>query len=175
LILTAQGAGALLGGTALLRFAPQRPLLIATLVGLIPVIPTFLMAIPAPLGLIATAGLLAGVGNMVFNTLWETTLQQHIPEAARSRVSSYDWFGSLALQTLGFALIGPLATVLGESSALYLCGAVELVAVGSLLAIRDIRTLRPSPIRVAQPAGARGAAPEAHISPVRDHEEHRSG
>jgi hypothetical protein len=126
----------------LLRLRPQRPLLVATLIGLSPTVPTFLMAIPAPLAPIALAGLIAGVGNMVFNTLWETTLQQHIPEAARSRVSSYDWFGSLALQTLGFALIGPLATAVGDSTALWLCGAVELVAVGSLLAVRDIRTLR---------------------------------
>lgn len=143
LILAAEGAGALLGGAALLRLAPRRPLLVATLVGLVPVVPTFLMAIPAPLVWIALAGLMAGVGNMVFNTLWETTLQQHIPEAARSRVSSYDWFGSLALQTLGFALIGPLASAVGASSALYICGGLELLAVASLLGVRDIRRLRP--------------------------------
>jgi MFS family permease len=143
-ILAAQGVGALVGGSALLRLRPRRPLLVATLIGLLPVLPTFLMAIPAPVALIALAGLAAGVGNMVFNTLWETTLQQHVPEAARSRVSSYDWFGSLALQTVGFALIGPLAAGIGDSSALWLCGAIELAAVASLLAIRDIRTLGPA-------------------------------
>jgi hypothetical protein len=94
---------------------------------------------------IAIGALLAGMGSMVFNTLWETTLQQHVPEEARSRVSSYDWFGSLALQTLGFALIGPLAGAVGNSAALYLCGALEVCAVSSLLLIRDIRTLAPHP------------------------------
>jgi MFS family permease len=145
LILALQGAGALLGGAALLRLRPRRPLLVATLIGLTPAAPTLLMAIPAPLALIALAALMAGVGNMVFNTLWETTLQQHVPEAARSRVSSYDWFGSLALQTVGFALIGPLAAAIGDSSALWLCGAVDVLTFASLLAIRDIRTLRPAP------------------------------
>ena len=149
LILAAQGAGALVGGAALLRVTPRRPLLVATLIGLIPVVPTFLIAIPAPLAVIAVAALMGGIGNMVFNTLWETTLQQHIPEAARSRVSSYDWFGSLALQTLGFALIGPLAAAVGTSTALYLCGGVELAAVSALLVLREIRSLPASPIPAA--------------------------
>jgi MFS family permease len=149
LILAAQGAGALVGGAALLRVTPRRPLLVATLIGLIPVVPTFLIAIPAPLAVIAVAALMGGIGNMVFNTLWETTLQQHIPEAARSRVSSYDWFGSLALQTLGFALIGPLAAAVGTSTALYLCGGVELAAVSALLVLREIRSLPARPIPAA--------------------------
>jgi len=146
LILALQGVGALIGGWALLRVSPRRPLLVATVIGLVPVIPTFLMAIPAALALIAVATLMAGTGEMVFNALWETTLQRHVPEAMRSRVSSYDWFGSLALRTLGYALVGPLATAVGNSPALYVCGGVELVAVSSLLLVGDIRTLPPAPI-----------------------------
>ncbi len=146
IILVAQGFGALVGGSALLRSSPKRPLLVATLIGLVPTIPVFLLAIPATVGLIAAGALVAGIGAMVFNSLWETTLQQHIPESARSRVSSYDWFGSLALQTVGFALIGPFAALVGDSAALYICGAVELVAVSSLLCIREIRTLGQHPV-----------------------------
>jgi hypothetical protein len=103
------------------------------------------LAVPAPLALIVPAALIGGVGNMVFNTLWETTLQQHIPEAARSRVSSYDWFGSLALQSLGFALIGPFAAAVGTSTALYICGCVDVALVAALLTLRDIRTVPSMP------------------------------
>ncbi|MGI9185446.1 MAG: MFS transporter [Solirubrobacteraceae bacterium] len=145
LILTGQGVGSLLAGTTLLRLKPRRPLLVATLVGLFGALPVLLLAVPAPLALIAVAALMAGIGGMAFNTLWETTLQQHIPTGARSRVSSYDWFGSLALQSLGYALIGPLAAAVGVSTALYLSGGVEVVAVGSLLAIKDVRTLKQLP------------------------------
>jgi MFS family permease len=148
LILAAQGVGALVAGTGLLRFRPSRPLLVACLIGLLPVAETVLVAIPTPLAWIAAAALLAGVGGMAFNTLWETTLQQHIPEAARSRVSSYDWFGSLALSTLGYALIGPLAGTVGTSSALYLCAGVEFVAVAALLLVPDLRRLPPAPLSV---------------------------
>ena len=102
-----------------------------------------LLAVPAPLELIALAAVIAGLGAVMFNTLWETTLQQNIPAEARSRVSSYDWFGSLALQPVGYALVGPLAAALGVSGALYLCGALEIAAVLPLLAIRDIRVMSP--------------------------------
>jgi hypothetical protein len=151
-ILAAQGVGALIGGSALLRVTPRRPLLVAVLIGLIPVLPTFLIAIPAPLAVIAIAALMAGIGYMVFNTLWETTLQQQVPESARSRVSSYDWFGSLGLQTIAFALIGPFAAAVGTSTALYLCGGVELTAVLALLAVPEIRTLAPTPLPTSSPA-----------------------
>jgi MFS family permease len=145
LILAGQGVGSLIGGTTLLRLRPRRPLLVALLVGMVPALPTLLLAIPAPLALIVVAALVSGVGGMMFNTLWETTLQQHIPEAARSRVSAYDWFGCLALQSVGFALIGPFAAAVGTSAALYLCGGVDLAIVIALLAVRDIRTVSPLP------------------------------
>ena len=83
---------------------------------------------------------------MALNTLWETTLQQHIPPSARSRVSSYDWFGSIALQPLGYALIGPIAASVGVSSALYLSGGLEIIAVGALLTVRDVRNLPAAPV-----------------------------
>ena len=38
---------------------------------------------------------------------------RHIPADALSRVSSYDWMGSLALLPLGFAIAGPVASVIG--------------------------------------------------------------
>lgn len=164
LVLTAQGVGSLLASTTLLRFKPSRPLLVGTLIGLLPVAPTLLLAIPAALALIAIAAFLAGVGSMMFNVLWETTLQQHIPADARSRVSSYDWFGSLALQSLGYALIGPLAAGVGVSTALYLCGGVELFAVVSLLARRDIRTLTPITTGTEEVADSDAAEPR-YVSP----------
>jgi len=109
------------------------------------VVPTVLLAVPAPLAVIVVAGLFAGVTSMLFNTLFETTLQRHIPRHALSRVSSYDWFGSLALQPIGLALMGPLASAVGVSAALYLCAGLKLLTLCSLLAVKDIRTLGPFP------------------------------
>ena len=60
---------------------------------------------------------------------------------ARSRVSSYDWFGSLAFVPLGYALVGPLAAAIGISAALRLCGTAELALLVSMLSVRDVRRL----------------------------------
>jgi hypothetical protein len=101
--------------------------------------------------LVFGAALVSLIGDGV---VWETTLQQHIPASARSRVSSYDWFGSIALAPLGYALIGPLAAGVGVSAALYLCGGLGIVALGTLLAVRDIRTLPSHPPQPeASPSG----------------------
>jgi hypothetical protein len=145
-MLAFNAAGALIAGVALLRIGPRRPLLVAVRFGLVAALPLFLLAAHAPLVLILPALLITGVSGMVFNTLWETTLQQHIPPCARSRVSSYDWFGSIAFTPIGLALIGPLATAIGISGALYLCGAIDVLSVGLLLGVRDIRTLPPRPL-----------------------------
>lgn len=152
-ILAAEGIGWLAGGVTLLRVAPRRPLVVATAASATAVLPTLLLAVPAPLAAIVIAGLLAGVATMLFNTLFETMLQQHVPQHALSRVSSYDWFGSLALQPVGLALMGPLAGAVGVSAALYLCAGLKLLTLGSLLAVKDIRTLGPFP------AGAGPATP----------------
>ncbi|MGH2859454.1 MAG: MFS transporter [Solirubrobacteraceae bacterium] len=140
-ILAFRAIGGLAAGTRLLRARPRRPLLVAVQVGLLAPLPLFLLAIGAPLVAIVIGALVMGVSGMVFNTLWETTLQQHIDPAARSRVSSYDWFGSLALTPVGLALIGPLATGIGVSGALYLCGAIDVLSVALLLGVHEIRTL----------------------------------
>jgi MFS family permease len=154
-ILAARATGGLIGGIALLRISPRRPLLVGTLACVVTAVPTMLLAIPAPLAVLIIVTLAAGVGPMVFNTLWETTLLQHVPEDVRSRVTAYDWFGSLALQPVGYALVGPLAGAIGTPAALWACGGIEWALGASLLTVRDIRTLPPRP----QP-------PEQAVSPA---------
>ena len=52
------------------------------------------------------SGFAGGLGITTGNVLWETTLQRRIPPEILSRVSSYDWLGSLALFPIGLALAG---------------------------------------------------------------------
>ena len=49
----------------------------------------------------------AGLGIETFGVLWDTTMQQEIPQDRLSRVYSYDALGSFALIPLGLALAGP--------------------------------------------------------------------
>jgi hypothetical protein len=145
-LLVARAIGLFAGGTILLRAEPRRPLLAAVPACAAAALPLLLLAVAAPLALIGVAAAIAGLGTVMFNTLWETTLQEQVPAHARSRVSSYDWFGSLALQPLGYALIGPLAEALGVAGTLYLCGGLELLAIIPLFAIRDIRRISRPPV-----------------------------
>jgi hypothetical protein len=76
---------------------------------------------------------------------WETSLAQHIPAAALSRVSAWDWMGSLALMPLGFAIAGPLAASLGARTVLGLGSVIGLVLLAGGLIPRATRQLRGVP------------------------------
>jgi predicted MFS family arabinose efflux permease len=143
-ILAARGAGEVLGAIVSLRVRPARPLLVAVLACGLGFIPTMLLAAGASAPVIAAAAVVSGAGVMVFNTLWETTMQSQIPPAALSRVSAYDWFGSLTFQPLGLALAGPLADELGIATTLWAAAVLEISLIASLLLVRDVRTLGAS-------------------------------
>ena len=141
LILTAQSLGLVAGGLVLLRFRPRRLLLAATL-GFLLTIPFLLaLAVPLPLiGVIVAAGL-AGIGAEVFQVLWETTMQQEIPQEKLSRASAYDMLGSLVLVPLGFAVVGPVSVLLGTRETILAAAAISLTATLAVLLIRDVRTI----------------------------------
>ncbi|HEY2278065.1 MAG TPA: MFS transporter, partial [Streptosporangiaceae bacterium] len=112
-ILVVSAVGALAAGATALRIRPRHPLLLGIIVVVPNALPIILLALKLPWEILVLAALVTGFGNMLFNTLWETTLQQHVPPASLSRVSAYDWFGSLLGQPLGLALAGVVAAWIG--------------------------------------------------------------
>lgn len=141
-ILVVSAVGGLFAGAMALRIKPRRPLLLASVVIIPNAAPLVLLALKLPWETLAVAALVTGFGNMLFNTLWETTLQQHIPPASLSRVSAYDWFGSLLCQPLGLALAGVVAAGIGMSQTLWIAAAVDLAAVAAILAAPSVRRLQ---------------------------------
>ncbi len=95
--------------------------------------------------LIGAGTFLAGLALMPSNTLWETTLQRHIPSETLSRVSSYDWFGSLALDPIGLAIWGPIAALVGIEASLWTAGWLLLAGALALFAVPEIRRLPAYP------------------------------
>jgi MFS family permease len=141
-ILAALGVGSLVGGLVSLRVRVSHPLFFgSSLLGFL-ALPTALLALHAPVVAIAAGALLAGGGNMIFNALWETALQQHIPAAALSRVSAYDWFGSLAFQPLGLVIAGPAAAGLGVSTTLWVAAAGMVAMALLAVATPSVRQLQ---------------------------------
>src|SRR5262245_32538317 len=132
--------------------------------------PVRLFAALAPVGVIVPFAALAGAGLAVFAAIWQTTLQSNIPSEQLSRLSAYDWVGSLALLPVGYMLAGFTEAALGLRGGLLSAGVVVLVAtmaMASVSSVRDLSSpqLRRKPARV--PAGdgtasiGRAAAPSA--------------
>jgi MFS family permease len=141
LIVAAMGAGSVLGGVVTLGIRPRRPVSWAMASLLLAVPGMALLGVAAPPPLVALAILPSGAGISVSNALWLTVLQQRIPAASLSRVSAYDWMGSMALRPLGQAVIGPVAVAIGTGPALL--GATGLICLSTLsvLSLRSVRSV----------------------------------
>ncbi len=137
LVLTGGAIGGVLGGLLAMRIRPRRPLLVGfAMMSLIALQPLSLVG-PAPVLLIGGAFLLGFGAGELTNTWWFTMLQQHVPEHARSRVSSYDWLVSFIFQPAGFLAVGPLSQAIGPTA--------TLVGAASLILLANITvTLLPS-------------------------------
>jgi len=141
-IVAAFGAGSVLGGIGLLRAVPARPLLAAMIPPVLLALPTGLLAIPAPTAAIAAGAFAGGFGLAIFNTLFETTVQQNIPPSLLSRVAAIDWMLSASLLPLGQALAGPVSAVVGIRAIFVFSAAWIVVSTVAILSVRDIREFR---------------------------------
>jgi hypothetical protein len=145
------GLGSVLGDLLLLRWRPSFALRVASLM----LIGASCQAafIGSGLGTWAIAGLevLAGVCVTGTFTLWETSLQEHVPDRALSRVSSYDYLTSAGLIPLGNLTIGLVTAAIGLHHALL---AMTVVGVAAAVAIACVPAVRRLPRGDASPATA---------------------
>jgi MFS family permease len=141
-VLAAVGVGALVGSLLATRTQPSRPLVLVALAEGLFVLPLAFLAAASPVPLLVCATFLSGVGLMLGMSVWESTLQRHVPAESLSRVSSYDWFGSLAFYPLGLAIWGPVAGVIGISTSLWIAFGLLAAGVATLLALPETRRLR---------------------------------
>jgi MFS family permease len=140
-ILAAQGAGSVISGIAMLRIQPRRPLLLGELAMLPWALLLCALAVPVSVVLVALAAFLSGIGFGIFMPLWDTTMQRQLPADVLSRASAYDWFGSMALLPLGFAIQGLMASWLGIRGTLLLGAGWIALSVGAVLCFRDVNAM----------------------------------
>jgi MFS family permease len=141
LIAAAESIGLVLSGLVMLRWRPNRLLLVgcSAMVLQAPMLVLF-AAVPHTLA-IAVAGLAAGFGVEIFAVCWDTAVQQHIPQRLLSRVYAYDMLSSIAFMPVGLAAAGPLADAFGQDATLYGFAGVILAGCVFMLASRDVRTM----------------------------------
>jgi MFS family permease len=148
------GAGTVLGSIAGGRWRPARPIFVGLLVSLAWPSQIALFALGPPLVILYAATLVAGLGLGLFGVWWETALAQRIPGQMLSRVSAWDWMGSLALLPIGYLLAGPVAHAIGAVHELVIGGVLGTVTMTFGLLPRSSRALGRIADPTPEPAGA---------------------
>ena len=155
LITAGFGVGALLGDLILLRWRPRFALRVAAFALIGASCQAVIIASGPNVWTIAALEVVAGACVTASFSLWETSIQEHIPGDALSRVSSYDYFASTGSLPLGNILAGVLSTGFGVPLALFAMGGVGIVSALGVAAIPSVRRLPRGPSGDAEPVAAR--------------------
>ena len=102
---------------------------------------------------LATMPWQAMAASFVFNALetvgtivWATTKQRRVPNRILGRVSSFDWFVSIGLLPVSFALTAPVASVLGARATLVWAGVLGGAATVAALFLPGMRADEAPPV-----------------------------
>ena len=155
LVLSARAVGAVLVGLVLLRWRPRRPLVASTAVVLLDVPFLASLALGLPLAVVAGTAALSSAGIVAADTVWESTFQANVPDDVLSRVSSYESLGSMAINPLGFALVGAVAAAFGAGPVIVVALLGQVLVRCALMASPAIRAVQrrdpvPSPVEDAE-------------------------
>lgn len=137
----AWGVGTVTGAVLGARWEPLRPMR-AAMLGAVPwpgAIAAY--ALGPPVAVLYALMALSGVGIGLFAVWWETALAQRIPPHLLSRVSAWDWMGSLALLPVGYLLAGPVAEVHGQVEVMVAGGVIGVAVMALALLPRSTREL----------------------------------
>ncbi|GAA1506640.1 MFS transporter [Streptomyces synnematoformans] len=141
LVMSAFGAGSVLGGLVAIRLRPRYPLragaLSMTVWALMPLGVALGLAAP----LVAVCYGISGVGGAFWIVMFHTSVQTHVPQEVLGRVHAYDAAGSLVMKPVGQAAAGPLAGVAGTVPLLFVSSAMAVVTCVLLLALPAVRGL----------------------------------
>lgn len=151
------GAGTIAGALLMMVWKPRRLLLVGTLCVFPLALPSAGLAVPLPVWGLCAVMFVSGAAIEVFGVNWMTTMHQEIPEEKFSRVSAYDWFGSVSMLPLATALAGPAETAFGRTPSLWGCAALVVAGTAAVLFVPDVRRMTrkpPPPKSPALPAGA---------------------
>ncbi|MCF3179179.1 MFS transporter [Streptomyces polychromogenes] len=160
------GVGTIAGAVLMMLWKPRRLLLVGTLCVFPLALPSAGLAVPLPTWGLCAVMFASGAAVEVFGVNWMTTMHQEIPEEKFSRVSAYDWFGSLSLLPLATALAGPAETVFGRAPALWGCAALVIVPTALVLLVPEVRRITRKPVPAKPAAGhapAPGSSPAAPV------------
>ncbi|OLZ70097.1 MFS transporter [Streptomyces amritsarensis] len=135
------GVGTIAGAVLMVAWKPRRLLLVGTLCVFPLALPSAGLAVPLPVWGLCAVMFVSGAAIEVFGVNWMTTMHQEIPEEKFSRVSAYDWFGSVSMLPLATALAGPVESAFGRTEALWGCAALVVLVTALVLLVPDVRRM----------------------------------
>jgi MFS family permease len=141
ILASAMGAGTIAGALIGFRWRPRYPLRTAMVLALPLPIVLGCFALGPPVALLLPVFVVAGAGIALFDIWWHTALAERVPPHMLSRVTAYDWMGSLALLPLGYVLAGPLGEAFGAVEVLSVGSAIGLAALAVALTSREVWNL----------------------------------
>jgi MFS family permease len=147
LVLGAFGLGGAIGSLAVSSWRlPRRYLTVMLLLWGAGAAPLALIGITAQLWVMAAATFVVGFTGSAAMVIWGTLLQRRVPPHLLGRVSSLDFFVSLALMPISMAVAGPVGEWIGVPMTFVLAGLVPV-----FLAVAAIARWRLPADEIAHP------------------------
>jgi DHA3 family tetracycline resistance protein-like MFS transporter len=140
IVLAAGGVGSVLVSLVLgQRGIPRRYLTFMYAVWTVGTLPLLGYAYGTALWQFALLAAVYGACMTAGMVVWGTLMSTRVPPELRGRVHSLDWFASIALTPVSFALTGPVSSALGIEATLVLAALVPAVATVALYVIAGLR------------------------------------
>ena len=127
-ILACFGTGSALGALVVsARRLPRRYLSVMMAMWSLGCIPLAVLGFTSSFPVMAVATFVIGVTDGAGMVIWGTLLQRRVPTEMLGRVSSLDFFVSLAFMPVSFAIVGPLSKVVSMETIFLVAGIVPVV------------------------------------------------
>jgi DHA3 family tetracycline resistance protein-like MFS transporter len=128
LVLAAYGVGGALGALGVSsRLLPRRYLTVMMLMWGLGSLPLVVVGTTSSFPLMAAATFVVGVTDGAGMVIWGTLLQRRVPASMLGRVSSLDFFVSLAFMPVSFAIVGPLSKVVSMQTIFLVAGVAPVL------------------------------------------------
>lgn len=149
LALAAFGIGGAVGALAISsRSLPRRYLTVMILMWGLGSLPFAVVGVADSLWIVLAALFVVGATYSAATVIWGTLLQRRVPEGLRGRVSSLDFFVSLALMPVSMAIAGPAGAAFGLTAVFVVAGTVPaFLAAAAILIPRLDRDEIANPLR----------------------------
>ena len=155
-VLAGYGVGGAVGSIAVASMRlPRRYLTVMLMCWGAGVLPLAVIGLTDQVWLMTAAGFVVGVTDAAAVVIWGTLLQRRVPTRLLGRVSSLDFFVSLAFMPVSMAIAGPVGEAIGVPLTFVLVATIPVfLALAALLAWRLPRDEIAHPLdAAAAPAG----------------------